>query len=210
MAVMIAAPSQPGRRALCSTAQTDTAATMSNPTNTPASPPWPNVPACYDWLSLDRRGTWRLRGEAVIHAGLRAFLDRYYGHDDAGNWFVQNGPQKVYAALDYMPLVLRLQPDGSLHTHAGDDAGAISGVWLDEEGNMLLATAAGPALVDDRDLAALLAECQLADGSPASDEALLAALEGQTLLRWRDLPVQTLSRADAPAVFRFNPAPRAS
>jgi hypothetical protein len=33
----------------------------------------PEVPACYGWLSLDRRGRWRLRGETVTHAGLKAF-----------------------------------------------------------------------------------------------------------------------------------------
>ena len=26
---------------------------------------WPNVPACHEWLSLDRRGDWRLQGERV-------------------------------------------------------------------------------------------------------------------------------------------------
>jgi hypothetical protein len=45
---------------------------------------WPDVPACYGWLSLDRRGRWRLKGEIVSHAGLIAFINSRYGPDDSG------------------------------------------------------------------------------------------------------------------------------
>ena len=34
---------------------------------------WPNVPDCRGWLSLDRRGQWRLQGSPVRHAGLAEF-----------------------------------------------------------------------------------------------------------------------------------------
>ena len=27
---------------------------------------WPDVPACYEWLALDRRGQWRLQGEREL------------------------------------------------------------------------------------------------------------------------------------------------
>ena len=29
---------------------------------------WPNVPALYGWLSLDRRGRWRIQGEIITRA----------------------------------------------------------------------------------------------------------------------------------------------
>ena len=29
---------------------------------------WPNVPHVYGWLALDRRGVWRIKGDAVTNA----------------------------------------------------------------------------------------------------------------------------------------------
>ena len=60
---------------------------------------WPNVPAVYGWLSLTARGEWRLRGERIENAAIRAFFDRNYAGDAQGCWYVQNGPQRVYVAL---------------------------------------------------------------------------------------------------------------
>ena len=70
---------------------------------------WPNVPACYEWLSLDRRGDWRLQGERVTHRGLIDFLNKQYASDESGRWFVQNGPQRVFVALACTPWVFRKQ-----------------------------------------------------------------------------------------------------
>ena len=98
---------------------------------------WPNVPACYGWLSLDRRGQWRMRGEPVTHAGLVNFLNRQYGHDDHGNYFIQNGPQRVFVELDYTPWVLRLSSESTLLTHTSDAVADIRGVAFDAEGNLL-------------------------------------------------------------------------
>jgi hypothetical protein len=168
---------------------------------------WPNVPACYGWLSLDRRGRWRLRGEAVSHAGLLAFLDRHYGSDGDGNWFVQNGPQRVFVALDYTPWVLRRQPDGSLASHTGAAAGAATAAFLDEEGNVLLGCGLGIGLLDDRDLPAFLELCRLADGSP------LDAANYDAALCWRSdagaplQPLQRLRRDEVAGRFGFNPSP---
>ena len=69
---------------------------------------WPNVPAVYGWLSLDRRGNWRIKGERIANAGISAFIGRNYGQDNEGRWFFQNGPQRVYVALDYTPFVYRI------------------------------------------------------------------------------------------------------
>lgn len=85
---------------------------------------WPNVPHCTGWLLLDRRGAWRLRDDAaqaagelgspIRHAALNAFIGRNYECDAQGQWFFQNGPQRVYVELAYTPWVVRLaERDGS-------------------------------------------------------------------------------------------------
>lgn len=167
-------------------------------------PPWPQVPACYGWLSLDRRGGWRLRGEPVEHGGLLAFLNHNY-RSDGGDWFVQNGPQRVFVSLAYTPLVLRLQTDGRITTHTGADAGAARTVHVDDEGNVLVLTEAGIGLVDDRDLPDFIGECRLADGEPAEVEAVLAG-EG---VSWRGLPLRAIARAEVAGHYRFRPDPQA-
>jgi hypothetical protein len=168
---------------------------------------WPDVPACYGWLSLDRRGNWRLKGEVVRHGGLAAFINRNYCADDKGDWVFHNGPQKVYVALDYTPLVLHLAPDGALTTHTGVAAGAPSAAFLDDEGNVVLQVAAGIGLLDDRDLPAFLAACRDASGRVASEPALLDTMHGGSGLHWRDLPLQSIRRADLPRRFSFRPDP---
>lgn len=180
---------------------------MTLPDADAANVKWPNVPACYAWLSLDRRGNWRLKGEVVRHAGLIAFINRNYGADDDGNWVFHNGPQKVYVALDYAPLVLRLGVDGALTAHTGMPAGEASAAFIDEEGSVLLCVAPGIGLLDDCDLAAFLAACRDANGIAASDAALLDAMQGSGAITWRDLPLQSIRRADLPRRFNFQPAP---
>jgi hypothetical protein len=133
---------------------------------------WPNVPACYGWLSLDRRGRWRLRGEALGHAGLNDFLNRQYAHDQDGNYFVQNGPQRVFVELEYTPWVLRLVATDRLETHTGEDVSTIRGAALDDEGNLLIEIPEGIALLCDRDLPALRDCLHLPNGESADDASL--------------------------------------
>jgi hypothetical protein len=165
---------------------------------------WPQVPACYEWLSLDRRGQWRLQGERVSHPGLLAFLNQHYQTGDDGCWFVQNGPQKVYADLAATPWVFR-RSAGRLLAHTGAAAGEVSALFLDAEGSLYLLTELGFGLLDDRDLAVWLAECQ------PDDEAIwLALLAGESIgVTWRGLPVERVEAADLSARFAFNPRPRA-
>jgi hypothetical protein len=187
---------------------------------------WPNVPACYGWLSLDRRGQWRMRGEPVTHAGLAAFLGRQYGHDEHGNYFVQNGPQRVFVELDYTPWILRLSAENTLlpqnqrlalETHTGEPVENIRGAAFDEEGSLLLEFSDGIALLCDRDLPALLGFLRSVDGAPADDSALLDFLESpsepqETLtLLWNNkhIPLGHLLRADIPRRYGFIPAPAA-
>ena len=90
---------------------------------------WPNVPACYDWLSLDRRGDWRLQGERVMHSGLINFINRQYGCDESGCWFLQNGPQRVFVNLAYTPWVFRRDGDGFVIWYKRLEQGTFSGCF---------------------------------------------------------------------------------
>jgi hypothetical protein len=82
---------------------------------------WPSVPECKGWLALDRRGIWRMRnefaqanhlaGEAIKHEGLITFIERNFAHHENGEWFFQNGPQRVYVDLDYTPFIARFYPE---------------------------------------------------------------------------------------------------
>lgn len=168
---------------------------------------WPSVPACYGWLSLDRRGGWRLKGELIRHAGLVAFINSHYAADEAGNWIFSNGPQAVYVSLDYTPLVWRMDGAGLLSAHTGAAAGAASGVWLDEDGNVLVQAEAGIGLLDDRDLATFLSACHGPDGRPAAHETLLDVMAGGSGVAWAGLAVQGIRRKDVAERFAFRPNP---
>src|SRR4051812_24772524 len=118
---------------------------------------WPNVPACTGWLMLDRRGQWRMRDEAaqasgspgtpIRHEALLGFINRNYERDERGQWFFQNGPQRVYVELGYTPWVVRLsvEADGALalKDQAGDGFEP-SAVFADDEGGILFAGASDP------------------------------------------------------------------
>lgn len=132
---------------------------------------WPNVPACYGWLALDRRGQWWLRdaatqaagpfsgpgshadskGRKVDHDKLREFIERNYDVDDRGCWFFQNGPQRVFVELEVSPWVYRIGPDGQVHTHTGQMV-QVKSAWLDEEGRLYLHTDRGLGLVHSQDV----------------------------------------------------------
>ena len=138
---------------------------------------WPNVPDCRGWLSLDRRGQWRLQGSPVVHAGLVEFIGRNYACDESGNWFMQNGPQRVWVELAATPWIFRLQ-DGLFVTHTGASAGEVEAAWLVDGEALCLRTGRGFGLIDDRDLHALIECIRRPDGTPpdgdlAADPALL-------------------------------------
>src|SRR5690625_3539331 len=108
---------------------------------------WPNVPALYGWVRLDRRGHWHLQGQRVTRDVLIAFINRNYGQDEQGRWYFQNGPQRGYVELDYTPWVLRAQPDGSLQTQTGQPVQQLSAAFLDEQGSVLLVSEHGVGLL---------------------------------------------------------------
>jgi len=81
---------------------------------------WPNVPDCFGWLALDRRGQWRMQdefaqqnqlpGQVIAHVALNEFISRNYACDDLGRYFFQNGPQRVYINLAITPWIARITP----------------------------------------------------------------------------------------------------
>ena len=169
---------------------------------------WPDVPACYGWLSLDQRGDWRLQGERITHRGLIDFINRQYGVDASGNWFLQNGPQRVFVSLAYTPWIFRSDA-GRLFSHTGEAAGEALAVWLDEQGNVLLETPLGIGLLDDRDLADFLSACRDQDGNPAADNRLAGLMEGrETGVFWGEIPVQPIRSETVARRYGFNPTPQ--
>jgi Protein of unknown function (DUF2946) len=147
---------------------------------------WPKVPAVYGWLALDRRGNWLIRSagatsgfERIGNRAVRDFIGRNYQPDEHGLWYFQNGPQKVYVTLAYTPLVVHYE-GADLVDHRSRPFR--SGRALqDDEGSVLLEGEGTVALLDDRDL-----------------------------VRFEDLgvPTHAISRAEVPARFRFQPAPK--
>lgn len=138
---------------------------------------WPNVPAVFDWLSLDLRGHWLLKGERIGNPLLNDFISRNYAHDDSGRWFFQNGPQRVYVRLSHSPWVLRLRDDGGLVTHTGLIVETVHAVWLEETCVLILETEHGAALLDDREADTFSTRFVDATGRKPDDEALLQMIE---------------------------------
>lgn len=184
---------------------------------------WPDVPAVYGWLALDRRGNWSIRGEIVASAPFKDYIARNYGHDGGGHWFFQNGPQRVFVTLAYTPLVYRLaSPPGAplvFESHTGARASALRGTWLDDAGCLLIETRHGIGLVDSGDLEGILPFLCGANGVPLSEddlEALMDTLqEGREAPVWlkcgeSSVPVQPIRSTDVPWRFGFEPAPAAA
>lgn len=179
---------------------------------------WPNVPHCTGWLLLDRRGDWRMRDDAaqaagalgspIRHAALIGFIARNYECDDSGQWFFQNGPQRVYVELAYTPWIVRLaQDDGatarlSLTDHTGHAFEPVQ-AWLDDAGGVLFADAAQPARIaalHDHDLGLF------------ADHAALDTDGARGVLHWRDgvdLALRPIRRDEVAQRFRFVASPAA-
>ena len=146
---------------------------------------WPNVPHCYGWLALDARGDWYMRddrvqaagpfpkvkGSRILHEKLREFIERNYLVDDAGCWFFQNGPQRVYVELEAAPWVWRLEAmTGSaprITSHTGL-AATFESAWLDEHDRLFLATDLGLGIVHTLDMEAAAGAVESAAWSPTA------------------------------------------
>lgn len=155
---------------------------------------WPNVPDCYGWLGLDARGNWYLRdepaqaqggfasgqpgakGSLLQHAGLIAFIQRNYACDAQGQWYFQNGPQRVYVELQATPWVWRVGPHGALTAHDARPA-QYQCALVDENGWLYLQTTLGFGLVHTQDMGA--AAQALEAGQWTVQEVLHADLPGR-------------------------------
>jgi len=137
---------------------------------------WPNVPAVYGWLSLDRRGQWLIKGERISNPLVTEFIGRNYARDERGCWYFQNGPQRVFVDLDYTPHVYRIAGADAtplaLETNTGRPVSAVRGAWIDETGAALLETEHGIGTVHDRDLDRLLPYFTDAAGAPLAEDVL--------------------------------------
>ncbi|MFM0735802.1 DUF2946 family protein [Paraburkholderia xenovorans] len=184
---------------------------------------WPNVPSCTGWLLLDRRGNWRMRdeaaqasgalGEPIRHEALLGFINRNYDADERGQWFFQNGPQRVYVELAYTPWVVRLSAAADGLLSLSDQAGSAfepSAVFIDDEGGILFTEGrsdeAKPlrvAVLHDHDLGVFSEHAEIADDGAAS---------GGFTWRGQVLPIQSIRQAEVGERFGFvaSPADRAS
>lgn len=139
---------------------------------------WPNVPAVFGWLALSARGEWRLKGERVAHPGLSGFFGRNYEHDQDGRYFVQNGPQRIFVALQAAPYAARRGGGGWQRLPDGF-TGPATAAFLTPHGELLLEIGGGLALLDDHEWSALADALQDAQGAPLQEPAWDALLAGQ-------------------------------
>ncbi|MES2508815.1 MAG: DUF2946 family protein [Pseudomonadota bacterium] len=161
---------------------------------------WPNVPDCYGWLGLDARGNWYMRddraqaagafgavlddpvrqaaskGSLLKHDKLIDFIQRNYESDEQGQWFFQNGPQRVYVELEATPLIWRVAADFSVVAHTGS-AARVQRCVLDEKGRLYLDTDLGLGLVHTQDMT--LAADAVEQGLWVPQEQDSAALPGR-------------------------------
>jgi hypothetical protein len=176
---------------------------------------WPNVPAVYGWLSLDRRGSWMIKNvsgrfERIANPAVNDFIGRNYAADDQGRWYFQNGPQRVFVALDYTPWVYRLDDSGAgLLAHTGAAPRTIEAVFLDDAGALLVQAELGIGVLLDRDLPAFVE--RLADPRGRTPERLLDAVVGgqevTAMLQGVSVRVAPIRGADLPRLFGFVPRP---
>lgn len=131
---------------------------------------WPNVPDCYGWLGLDSRGHWYMRddgaqaqgsftsglpgakGSLLQHEKLIDFIQRNYAVDAQGQWYFQNGPQRVYVELEVAPWVWRVTSDFAVQAQTGTSTQCLR-CLSDECGRVYLLTPLGLGLVHSWDVA---------------------------------------------------------
>lgn len=131
---------------------------------------WPNVPDCYGWLGLDARGNWYMRddrtqakgsfasktpdakGSLLKHEKLIDFIARNYAADAQGQWYFQNGPQRVYVELEATPWIWRISETLQITAHDGRGA-EFRAAKVDEAGWLYLETSVGFGLVHTQDVA---------------------------------------------------------
>jgi len=175
---------------------------------------WPNVPALFGWLKLDRRGRWLIQGEIISRPQIIDTINRNYAADEQGRWYFQNGPQRGYMELEYAPLVLRVV-QGILTTHTELSVAQPSAVFMDETGALLFQTEHGPGALIDDELEWALARMKIANRSvnEMQIEQALQLPSGELTqivlaLEAVALPIRRMDATDAPAHLGFVRVPR--
>ena len=191
---------------------------------------WPNVPHCFGWLALDRRGQWRMRdefaqdnqlaGSVIQHAALNEFISRNYACDSLGRYFFQNGPQRVFITLDATPWIARIIPSESgpqLLTQCGTQIKP-QGALSDEKGNIYITGIIVQSLSDQIDSTvfsqieslsvALLHDHDLdlfSDQSKVIEDA--CSFRGSWQWDGKELPIEPIHSLELSERFRFIKAP---
>lgn len=192
---------------------------------------WPNVPHCFGWLALDRRGQWRMRdefaqanqlaGSLIQHTALNEFISRNYACDSLGRYFFQNGPQRVFITLDATPWIARIIPSENgpqLLTQCGT-AIKPHGALSDEKGNIYVTGIIPQSLSDQNDgtvftqteslSLALLHDHDLdlfSDQSKVMEDA--CSFRGFWQWGGRNLPIEPTHSAELSERFHFVKTPR--
>jgi hypothetical protein len=191
---------------------------------------WPNVPNCFGWLALDRRGQWRMRdefaqanqlaGSVIQHAVLNEFISRNYARDSLGRYFFQNGPQRVFITLDATPWIARMIPSESgikLLTQCGEEIKPQSAL-SDEKGNIYITGFITQSISDQTDhtiftktelsSVALLHDHDLdffSEQSTAQEDA--CSFRGSWIWNGRNLPIEPIHSIELSERFHFVKAP---
>ena len=191
---------------------------------------WPDGPHCFGWLALDRRGQWRMRdeyaqanqlsGNVIQHTALNEFIARNYAHDSLGRYFFQNGPQRVFVALDATPWISRIVPGENglqLLTQCGTEIRP-HGALCDEKGNIYIAGLVQQSKSDQIDSAiftksesislALLHDHDLglfSEQSEVQEDA--CSFKGSWKWDSKDLPIEPIHSIELSERFNFVKAP---
>lgn len=149
-------------------------------------------------------------GESITSPQILQFINRNYANDELGQWFFQNGPQKVYVRLDAAPYIIQTTGSNAddtlrLRTHNGLDIQTIAAWLLDETGKLYAQTEHGPGLVAGRDLATVLDGIHTPDGigildvleqTPYPDMAIaVQALTQASTVLFKACPAKTVPQA---------------
>ena len=181
---------------------------------------WPNVPAVFGWLSLNGRGDWRIKDDPIENEAINEFIGRNYMNDGCGNWFFQNGPQRVYVSLEIAPWVYRLDEFKRLATHTGTHPRELRQAFADENGRLYFETELGPGVLDDRDTLAFSERIVNEEGEVLDDKALSEWSAGQISAELKTeglhvnhdshVPIERIKSARVPEVLGFMRKPQSS
>ena len=181
---------------------------------------WPNVPAVFGWLSLNGRGDWRIKDDPIENEAINEFIGRNYMNDGCGNWFFQNGPQRVYVSLEIAPWIYRLDEFQRLATHTGAHPRELRQAFADENGRLYFETELGPGVLDDRDTLAFLERIVDEGGQVLDDGAMAESNAGQITAEMKTeglhvnhdnhVPIERIKSARVPEVLGFMRKPQSS